>query len=95
LIASALVTVIYGIFAFKQSPSDVLFMGCMAAFGVIGSVFAQLGDLTASSIKRSAGIKDYGNILPGHGGVLDRFDSVLFTAPFALAGCCLIMMYWS
>jgi phosphatidate cytidylyltransferase len=46
-----------------------------------GSVFAQFGDLTASAIKRYKDIKDFGKILPGHGGVLDRFDSVIFTAP--------------
>lgn len=47
-----------------------------------GSIVAQIGDLTASSIKRYVGIKDYGDIIPGHGGVLDRFDSVVFVAPF-------------
>ncbi|HHV39427.1 MAG TPA: phosphatidate cytidylyltransferase [Tepidimicrobium sp.] len=48
---------------------------------IIGGVIAQLGDLTASRIKRITGIKDFGFIMPGHGGVLDRFDSILFTAP--------------
>lgn len=48
-------------------------------------VFGTLGDLTESQIKRSCGVKDSGNILPGHGGILDRFDGVLFSAPFVLA----------
>ena len=47
------------------------------------SVFAQIGDLAASSIKRHTGKKDFGNIMPGHGGVLDRFDSIIFAAPAA------------
>ena len=47
---------------------------------MIGSVAAQLGDLFASSIKRYCGIKDFGKLIPGHGGVLDRFDSVMFVA---------------
>jgi phosphatidate cytidylyltransferase len=47
-----------------------------------GSIFAQIGDLVASRLKRTYGIKDFGNILPGHGGVLDRFDSTLFVAMF-------------
>ncbi len=52
------------------------------AAGIVGAVLAQVGDLAASSIKRYAGIKDYGKIMPGHGGVLDRFDSVLLTIPW-------------
>lgn len=50
--------------------------------GVICAILGTLGDLTASIIKRQCNIKDYGNIMPGHGGMLDRFDSVLFVAPF-------------
>lgn len=50
-------------------------------FGVFGSIVTQIGDLSASLIKRYIGIKDYGNIMPGHGGILDRFDSILFAAP--------------
>lgn len=47
----------------------------------VGAIIAVIGDLTASAIKRDTGIKDYGKLIPGHGGVLDRFDSILFTAP--------------
>ena len=54
----------------------------MIIIGSVGSVIAQFGDLFASSIKRYVGIKDYGTLIPGHGGVLDRFDSVILVAPF-------------
>ena len=53
------------------------------ALGAVGAVLGEIGDLSFSVIKRQTGIKDYGHIFPGHGGVLDRFDSVLFVAPFA------------
>lgn len=50
-------------------------------FSVSASIFSMAGDLVASKIKRENKIKDFGNMLPGHGGILDRFDSVLFVAP--------------
>ena len=58
--------------------------GALALYGLIISVFSQIGDLMMSWIKREHGVKDYGKIFPGHGGVLDRFDSVLITAPLLL-----------
>lgn len=55
-------------------------LACAAAC-LIAAVISQIGDLAASAIKRNHNIKDYGHLIPGHGGILDRFDSVLFTAP--------------
>ena len=60
---------------------------CVAGF--VLSVVAQLGDLTASFIKREHGVKDYGNILPGHGGILDRFDSALAVSVVLMIICLL------
>lgn len=55
----------------------------LALVCAIGSIFGQTGDLTASMIKRKFNIKDFGNIMPGHGGLTDRFDSVMMTSPYA------------
>lgn len=52
-----------------------------AVIGASASVISQVGDLAASAIKRNFDIKDYGKLIPGHGGILDRFDSIIFTAP--------------
>lgn len=54
----------------------------LAVIGIIGSVLGQIGDIAASLMKRQCGVKDFGSIMPGHGGLLDRFDSVILIAPF-------------
>ncbi len=64
--------------------------GAAVLYGILGSVAGILGDLTFSVIKRQTGIKDYGNLLPGHGGILDRFDSMCLVAP--LAECLLLLL---
>ena len=59
--------------------------GFIALIGLILSLIGQIGDFAASSIKRYVDIKDYSNLIPGHGGMLDRIDSLMFLAPFAYA----------
>lgn len=82
IVGGAALSLLYGIIIkyFVAIPI-VYFPIICAAIGGIGAIVSQLGDLTASSIKRYVNIKDYGKIFPGHGGVIDRFDSILFTAP--------------
>ncbi|MBR2620721.1 MAG: phosphatidate cytidylyltransferase [Firmicutes bacterium] len=70
--------ILSGLFGYFFAP-EVL-VHCLV-IGVLGGIVSQFGDLTASIFKRKMGIKDYGNLIPGHGGILDRFDSVLFTGP--------------
>ena len=72
---SVIFCAIFGWLVMPQQLTECLIIG------VLGSAAAQLGDLSASAFKRQMGIKDYGHLIPGHGGILDRFDSVMFTAP--------------
>jgi transcriptional regulator with XRE-family HTH domain len=58
--------------------------GWLFLYLFLASIIGQFGDLAMSTIKRTVGIKDFSRVLPGHGGILDRFDSFLFAAPFAV-----------
>ncbi|MDF2544296.1 MAG: putative rane protein [Herbinix sp.] len=81
VVGAALLGLLYALFT-KNYITDIA--NPQIAFPVIGaasSVISQIGDLAASAIKRNHDIKDYGKLIPGHGGILDRFDSILFTAP--------------
>ena len=63
---------------YSFDAQHMLFFGAIAA---VGAAVGMIGDLFASAVKRHVGIKDYGKIMPGHGGVLDRFDSLLLAVP--------------
>lgn len=81
VVGAALLAVIYG-FVFKDAMgADYHTIWFMAGICAVGALISMVGDLTASAIKRNYEIKDYGKLIPGHGGILDRFDSVIFTAP--------------
>jgi phosphatidate cytidylyltransferase len=66
------------------APKTGVLLAYAVLFGLVLGLFSQLGDLFASALKRWVGVKDFGHILPGHGGVLDRFDSTFFTLPLTL-----------
>jgi len=80
-LGAAIVSGAFGHMISTHVTMDVNLAVIGAILGLVGAIFAQFGDLSASAIKRHLGIKDYGNLIPGHGGILDRFDSVIFTAP--------------
>lgn len=82
VLGAALIGYIYSLFV---PDMYVLSVSPAVAFPVIAAICAlvsQVGDLAASAIKRNYEVKDYGTVIPGHGGILDRYDSVLFVAPF-------------
>lgn len=78
---SALVGALFAWIMLVPVAQDYSVIWLVALIGAAGAVISQVGDLAASAIKRNHGIKDYGKLIPGHGGIMDRFDSVLFTAP--------------
>lgn len=74
VVGAGLLGILYG--AVTKGPMTEYALIC-----AVGALISMVGDLAASAIKRNQGIKDYGKLIPGHGGILDRFDSVIFTAP--------------
>lgn len=81
IMGSALVGAAYAYFIVEHVISEQKITWIFVLISAVGAVISQVGDLAASAIKRNHEIKDYGKLIPGHGGVMDRFDSVTFTAP--------------
>lgn len=88
IVAGTLCSMLYGGIVMLASKTVDVHMLSIIICGVLGSIAVEVGDLAYSVIKRQHGVKDYGKIIPGHGGILDRFDSMSFAAPLI----CGIMM---
>ena len=82
-ISGVVFAVLYGLVASKIAGDSVRLLP-LALCGLFGALATEVGDLAFSFIKRQYGVKDYGHILPGHGGMLDRFDSMMFCGPVVL-----------
>ena len=81
IFGSALAGALYAHFVVEAVISEQRILWVFVLISAVGALVSQVGDLAASAIKRNHDIKDYGKLIPGHGGVMDRFDSVIFTAP--------------
>ncbi|MGN0350462.1 MAG: phosphatidate cytidylyltransferase [Roseburia sp.] len=81
VVGTALLTALYSFIFCDAMALTTNEIWILAGISAIGALISMVGDLTASAIKRNYEIKDYGKLIPGHGGILDRFDSVIFTAP--------------
>lgn len=81
VVGAGLVGALFGFLVLENVFADQNITWIAAVICAAGAVISQVGDLAASGIKRNHNIKDYGKLIPGHGGIMDRFDSVLFTAP--------------
>ncbi|MCR4651297.1 MAG: phosphatidate cytidylyltransferase [Lachnospiraceae bacterium] len=81
ILTAAVIAGVYGYFCAINGVGDMELIWQFAVASAVGSVISQVGDLAASAIKRDYSIKDYGWIIPGHGGAMDRIDSIVVVAP--------------
>lgn len=80
LICVSLIAATFNNYMFPEKQQINYFL--VLILGFVGSLISSLGDLCFSTLKRRCGVKDFGNLMPGHGGILDRFDSVIFVVPY-------------
>lgn len=92
VVGAALLFGLYTYYVINPISVEQLQIGLLPAMclGAVGALVSMVGDLAASAIKRDHNIKDYGKLIPGHGGIMDRFDSVIMAAPFIFFGLTLI-----
>lgn len=90
IVGAALLFGLYTYFVVNPFSTEKLHWGGAMCLGAVGAVVSMIGDLAASAIKRDHNIKDYGKLIPGHGGIMDRFDSVIVAAPLIFLGLTLI-----
>ncbi len=86
VLGAALLFVLYTHFVINQYSMMTLSLPLAACLGAVGALVSMVGDLAASAVKRDHDIKDYGKLIPGHGGIMDRFDSVIVAAPIVFWG---------
>ena len=91
-IGCMLTMILYGVVIMNRAGTEPIPLVHFAILGFLCGVVSQLGDWAASSIKRTTGIKDFGKVIPGHGGIMDRADSVLFVAPLIYIYVSLFML---
>lgn len=92
VVGAALLFGLYTYYIINPMSEEQLRIGLVPAMclGAVGALVSMIGDLAASAVKRDHDIKDYGKLIPGHGGIMDRFDSVIMAAPFIFFGLTLI-----
>ena len=84
VLGSALLTALYCFIFRNHMNIDGTEIAILAVIAAVAGLISMVGDLCASAIKRNYDIKDYGHLIPGHGGILDRFDSMIITAPIII-----------
>lgn len=92
VVGAAVLFGLYTYFVINPFTGEVfwLHLGSAMCLGAVGALVSMVGDLAASAVKRDNDIKDYGKLIPGHGGIMDRFDSVIIAAPLIFIGLALI-----